>query len=1202
MEQVGTAGHSSPRKLRGARPTIGLLVSSAAGYDLWPGVADAAWERGGNLACFVGGHLQEPRGSGAHATLIYDLVSAESVDGLIVWASSLANYVSRETIKSFCERYRPLPLVSVGMLLEGIPSVTVDSYGGMHHVVTHLIQVHRRRHIAFVHGVAGHYDAEERYRAYVDALREHGLDLEPELVSPPYHWDQAAGEEAVHLLLEERKVRFDALVAANDAGAFGALRALQARGICVPGDVAVAGFDDAEIGQVVTPPLTTAPLRMYERGREATRILLAMLEGEQVPSHVCLPSGLIVRQSCGCTDPAVLQAVADLDGPTRAGWSEETSTGLVQTLLAAGAAPECGEQLLAVFEAEIADDASEAFLPTLEHALERSCAAGRDLAAWQGAISALRRRMLPRLAGDARRLARAENLCGQARVMIGERAQRARAFRGWQAAQLSERLREIGQMLTTVTSVPELLDVLAGELPQVGIPGCYLSLYEDPQVPTAGSRLRLAYNEQGRLELGATGEPFASRQLVPDGLLPSGRPYSAVVEALHFHDEQLGFVVFEVGTRDGRVYDLLSEQISSALKSTLLLVKNVQLYHQALEAQQEAEEADRLKSRFLSMVSHELRTPLSLLVGLSQMMLREQEAGSALLLEPYRQDLARIHVSAQQLDGLIRDVLDLARSQVGQLRLVRKPVELERVLREVALVGEQMAREKGLRWQVAIPAGMPWVWGDATRLRQVVFNLVSNAVKFTPQGEVRLAAEMGEGHVTILVSDTGLGVPLAEQEAIFDEFRQSDRTRARGYSGLGLGLALCRRLVELHGGSIGVRSSGAEDAGSTFYFTLPTICGDTSQGPGAQNRLEKVLLLTRRATSVAPLIECLERQGFWVEVVNVAETQDWLAQALASPPGAVVLDFLPASDQSWELMEALKHNPVTESIPVLFCSLLQDEDSGLMLSLDYLAAPLRSATAGRALQRQGAASDDPIRKAILVVDDEPGVLDMHARIVQEGLPGCRVLRATSGREALALMQQRRPDLVLLDLMMPEVDGFDVLESMRGGETTRDTPVLVLTGRTLTEKEMGRLGCGVTAVLQKGVFTVAETLGHIAEALAHKRGLGSEMRGTVRKVMAYIHEHYAEPVSRAEMAAYANLSERHLNRCFRLETGVTPLTYLNRYRIDQAKVLLEKGDKSIAEVALATGFSDSSYLARVFRREVGLSPAAYRRGERPPCAG
>jgi YesN/AraC family two-component response regulator len=285
-------------------------------------------------------------------------------------------------------------------------------------------------------------------------------------------------------------------------------------------------------------------------------------------------------------------------------------------------------------------------------------------------------------------------------------------------------------------------------------------------------------------------------------------------------------------------------------------------------------------------------------------------------------------------------------------------------------------------------------------------------------------------------------------------------------------------------------------------------------------------------------------------------------------------------------------------VPVVFYSLLEDQAGGSVLGLDYLTKPIGSVALLRALERQGVqANDCQGGRTILVVDDEPGILELHARIVQSHVPGCQVLKASDGQMALEVMEQQRPNLMLLDLMMPKMDGFALLEAMRARESLRDVPVIVLSAQTLTGPDMARLQQGVAAVLGKGLFSAVEVLAQIEDTLGRHKRLGSETQRLVRQIMAYIHENYATPLTRQELATHFGLSERHLNRCFRQETGVSLMTYFNRYRVKQAKALLKEGNQNITEIALDVGFFDSSYFGRVFRREVGVSPSAYRRGER-----
>jgi CheY-like chemotaxis protein len=489
------------------------------------------------------------------------------------------------------------------------------------------------------------------------------------------------------------------------------------------------------------------------------------------------------------------------------------------------------------------------------------------------------------------------------------------------------------------------------------------------------------------------------------------------------------------------------------------------------------------------------------------------------------------------------------------------------------------------------------VWGDRTRLRQVALNLVSNAVKFTTRGEVSLTALVENGRVMVSVSDTGLGIPLQEQSVIFDEFRQSERTTVRGYGGLGLGLAICRKLVEMHGGEIAACSSGNEDEGSIFYFFLPVIEQqmDFSAKIVSLSDAQRVLILVKHEKSGDLLQRDLIQHGYQAELCLIEEDSDWLASLLLAAPDVVVLDLGLTSERGWEILKILKENPSTKDIPVLFYTISGDAKHGSLLEIDYLTKPVGTSALTEILASKGIFSSEGARDAgrpILIVDDEPGMLELHARIIEAQLPGHHVLLARDGRQALQVIHQELPALVLLDLMMPEMDGFAVLEEMRKTDSTRIIPVVVITGQVLTKEDMLRLNSGVASVLGKGMYSVNEILQHLSNALARKRKPGSETQRIALKAMAYIHAYSTESISRSDVAVHGGLSERHLSRCFHPDVGMTPITYLNRYRVKQAKTLLDCGGKGITEIAVEVGFSSSSYFTRVFREEVGVSPRAY----------
>jgi YesN/AraC family two-component response regulator len=217
-------------------------------------------------------------------------------------------------------------------------------------------------------------------------------------------------------------------------------------------------------------------------------------------------------------------------------------------------------------------------------------------------------------------------------------------------------------------------------------------------------------------------------------------------------------------------------------------------------------------------------------------------------------------------------------------------------------------------------------------------------------------------------------------------------------------------------------------------------------------------------------------------------------------------------------------------------------------------------------------------------------------------PECRIIHAHNGLDALEILSSLQPDLILLDLIMPELDGFGVLKALQSNEVNRKIPVVVMTNKVLTEQDMDRLNQGVATVLEKGIFTNEETLARITAALNHNNHSTSASQQMVRMAMAYIHTHYAEPLNRDVLATHLAVSENYLTNCFQKEIGVSPLAYANRYRIHQARDLLSETNLTVTEIAMSVGFSDLAHFSRVFRKETGFSPLAYRRDPSPPKSG
>ncbi len=561
-----------------SRPTIGLLTRKLFYTWILPqvhGVVDACREHDINLVCFPGGIIAYPAGFESQDNIAYDLASTAKLDGLIVLTSSVAISIHDEKgLQDFYRRFHPLPIVGIERPLAGIPTILKSDYESMGEVMAHLIEVHGYRRIAYINRV-GPGPQHERYRAYMDTLAKYGIPHDPNLVFTSH--DDLPD-------FDEHKVRpdidFEAVVTCDDVFALETLQALQSQGIRVPEQVAITGFDDVAESWTVTPPLTTVRPPFHEMGYRAVEMVLALLAGDQVPEQVTLPCQLVIRQSCGCMAAEGVQSARPA-GVAKA--SRETLDAILAAhradivadmAQAAGSNSDRVGPLLDGFVAEVKGQSPGLFLREMNDILRQVGTTGGEIRSWQQGLSALRRWLKPGL--DAATLALADDLWHEARMIIGEAAERARAYQALQTERQAQMLREVSQELITTFEMARLMDILAERLPRLNFPAGYLALYETPQLyqypqPDLGwSRLMLAYDERGRGELAPGGQRFPSGQLLPEEMWPD-RQFSLVVEPLYFQDDQIGFALFDMGPREGSPYEALRGQISSALQGALLV-------------------------------------------------------------------------------------------------------------------------------------------------------------------------------------------------------------------------------------------------------------------------------------------------------------------------------------------------------------------------------------------------------------------------------------------------------------------------------------------------------------------------------------------------------------------------------------------------------------------------------------------------------
>jgi AraC-like DNA-binding protein len=437
------------------------------------------------------------------------------------------------------------------------------------------------------------------------------------------------------------------------------------------------------------------------------------------------------------------------------------------------------------------------------------------------------------------------------------------------------------------------------------------------------------------------------------------------------------------------------------------------------------------------------------------------------------------------------------------------------------------------------------------------------------------------------VIDTGIGVPDEDRQIIFDDFHQSRRTIARGFGGLGLGLSICRRLVEMHGGEIAVHANDRAGTGSVFVVSLPTLQTDIDDMLRFCNGT--VTIVTGEGGYVdAGLLRTLTQNHVVVEQMSIADTIERPIGMSAS--GTLLMNAAAVAAGGWQVIRQMKENAATRDRPVVLYAFGQAANASARV--EYLSKPIGSAELIQVLQRK--AGENSRAKTILVVDDDPDLLTMHASMIRNHFSACRVVTAAGGRDALELVRREAPDLILLDLMMPEMSGFDVLRELQGLEMARQVPVIVLTAKSVTREELDRLGRSVTAVLAKGVFTAEETLAHIQQTIDGDRPLAHEAQQLVRRALVYIHEHYGKPITRKNIAHQVHVSEDHLTRSFGRVLNMSPMTYLTRFRISRAKNLLDREEATIADVAAAVGFTSQFHFSDVFKKETGVSPSLYRR--------
>ncbi len=540
----------------------------------------------------------------------------------------------------------------------------------------------------------------------------------------------------------------------------------------------------------------------------------------------------------------------------------------------------------------------------------------------------------------------------------------------------------------------------------------------------------------------------------------------------------------------------------------------------------ELESASQHKSRFIANMSHELRTPLNSILGFSEV-LEGKVFGE--LTENQERYVKNIHSSGKHLLELVNDVLDIAKIEAGKYEMTYETFLVEDLIAEIFNVMKPMADRKAVGLGLAINNSVDTITADMMKLKQVLYNLISNAIKFTPEGgkvSLAIAKEAGHGDwedqeiVTFAVSDTGVGIRSDDLQRIFDEFEQADSAFSRQYGGAGLGLALTKKLVELHGGQVKVESRLGE--GSTFVVSIPLI---TQLQEKHAEEVEAVNLDFPWMNERAPLILVVEDDPASAELLTIHLTQagykvahafdgeDAVAKAVDLRPFAILLDIMLPRKDGWEVLQEFKSNEATSNIPVLIHSIIDNKDLAFALgATDYLMKPLDKDSLLDKLQGLSILKGKKHPTTILII-----AADGETELLEKGFdPGeFLIYSAKEGKRGLELASALRPDVVLLDFELPDMLGFDVVKEMKENQSTRNIPIFILTETDIPVEDRIRLMGKIEWIIRKNKFDIKELIDHITEieVLYPKRaGLVDDLTGIFNH--RYFQLRLAQEVERA----------------------------------------------------------------------------------------